>query len=249
MNFLKTNASHANASHANAGQANLFVKRHPDYKRYRPLIGSIICVEGLIGAGKSTAAKSIVRYLEKIGLKAIFYNEYLNEDLLHQYLNDMDKYAYSFQLFMLGKRAEIYRNAAEKASEGFICVIDRSVAGDWAFAKMQKDAGKISGEDWKTYNSVMSAEQLIEPSFTVYLQCSPETAVSRTQKRNRRGEETYEISYFENLRESYMHSLGKIKHPLIMISWGEDQSLCDENLLSDNTCVFILERLREESIK
>ena len=79
----------------------MFQSRHPLYDTYRPLIGSSILLEGSIGVGKSTVGKSLEKFFKNIGLKARFYPEYVNEPLLNQYISDMNKYAYSFQLIML----------------------------------------------------------------------------------------------------------------------------------------------------
>lgn len=122
-------------------------------KACRQFIGRIIAVEGGIGAGKSTFGQTLTEYLTDSGLRARYYPEYINQKLLSQYIGDMKKYAYSFQMVMLTMRINIYREAVDFARTGGIAVIDRSLVGDYTFAKMQKETGRISDSEWESIST------------------------------------------------------------------------------------------------
>ena len=79
--------------------------------KYESLRYGIYTIEGIIGVGKTTLGKSLEKFLNERGIKTKFYPEYVNKDLLDQYIKNMKQYAYSFQLVMLFKRLEIYREA------------------------------------------------------------------------------------------------------------------------------------------
>lgn len=81
----------------------MFTNRHPMYEKLRSLKGGIYIIEWIIGIGKTTLGTSLENYLNNIGLKCKFYKEYYNEDLLNQFIGDMKKYAYFFQMMMAVK--------------------------------------------------------------------------------------------------------------------------------------------------
>src|SRR5687767_9035911 len=113
----------------------MFTNRDPNYDKFKSLKGGVFTIEGIIGAGKTTLGKSLEQFLNECGIKTRFFPEYINKDLLSQYIGDMKRYAYSFQLIMLCKRIEIYRIAEAFASTGGVALIDRSIIGDMSFAR------------------------------------------------------------------------------------------------------------------
>ena len=189
--------------------------------KYRCLAGSIITLEGLIGVGKSTLGISLENYLNKIGIKARFFPEYLCEPLLKQYISDMKKYSYSFQIIMLQKRLEIYQKAHQYSLTGGIAIVDRSLIGDYTFAKMQNQAGFISSEEMEVYLSIMNQEITIEPTNIIFLDCLPEVAYQRMIGRGNQAEKKgYSIDYFEKLSEAYQKTLKKTFHKVTKIDWN-----------------------------
>lgn len=133
----------------------MFADRHSDFDKLKYLKGGIYTIEGIIGVGKTTLGRSAERYLNNIGLKEKFYPEYVNKELLAQYIGNMKRYAYSFQMIMLCKRIEIYREAERLAETGGVALIDRSIIGDMTFARMQKDNGNFTEDEWNIYLSLM----------------------------------------------------------------------------------------------
>lgn len=213
----------------------MFSSRHVAYEKYRSLKASVITLEGLIGAGKTSLGNSLEHYLKSIGIDAKFFAEYRNDLLLDQFISDMKTHAYTFELFMLAKRGEIYREAQRYAATGGVAIIDRSIVGDWAFTYMQYKNGNITDKDWDVYNSMLEDEQFPEPSYTVLLQCSSQKAISRTKKRGIISEQKYQLNYFEDLTEAYNQAFMQINHPLIKITWEHDKKLPMGRLSPEDT--------------
>ena len=181
-----------------------FAFRNPDYVRFKSLKGGIYTIEGIIGVGKTTFGRSVESYLNEIGISAKFFPEYVNKQLLTQYIGDMPRYAYAFQMIMLCKRIEIYRQAELFASTGGVAFIDRSIIGDLTFARMQKDNGNFTSDEWDIYLSLMKQDIQMEPTASIYLKCSTKTALKRINRRGIRSEiEGYTPEYIEQLRLSY----------------------------------------------
>src|SRR5690606_19019230 len=86
---------------------------------------------------------------------------------------------YAFQMIMLYKRIEIYREAERFAASGGIALVDRSMIGDMTFARMQKNNGNFTDDEWKIYLLTMEKEIQLVPTANIYLYCSPETSLER----------------------------------------------------------------------
>lgn len=122
-----------------------FKSVNPELRKYGAVLRGKVCIiEGLISAGKSTASAELEKFVTKLGIPCKFFPEPLIPELLALFLSDQKKYAFSFQLTMLVKRQAIYREAFEYAKQGYFCIIDRSIHGDFCFALMHKNRGNIT---------------------------------------------------------------------------------------------------------
>lgn len=220
----------------------MFSQRPRYYHNFTCFRASVITIEGGIGVGKTSLGRSIERFLNKIGIKAKFFPEYVNQTLLAQFIGDMNRHAYSFELFMLAKRAEIYRDAQRFADLGGLAIIDRSINGDWAFTKMQYDAGRITEDDWVTYQDILKAENFNEPSLTIFLDCDIERSMARISKRGRGCESDYTVEYLQKLGTAYDESFDRINHQIYYFEWDEDKNLDEDgHLLDDDVEKFLYE--------
>jgi len=208
-----------------------FTPVDPNAKKFQSLRSSIIIVEGVIGVGKTTFGRSTAAFLDSVGLKARFFPEFVNDVLLKQYIGDMGKYAYSFQLFMLTKRLEIYKEAQRFAEAGGIAIVDRSLPGDMAFAKMQYTNGNITEEEWKVYLSLAEQDSQPEPRAVIFLECSPEKSLDRTLRRGNKAETSgYTLGYMKQLSEAYKAVIEQLKCSLVKVDWNEDRTVINSRL-------------------
>lgn len=223
---------------------NMFATRDPLYNKFKALKGGVFTIEGIIGVGKTTLGRSLEAFLNSIGLKARFYPEYVNKELLSQYIGDMKRYAYSFQMVMLCKRIEIYREAERFANEGGVALIDRSIIGDMTFARMQKDNGNFTDDEWRIYLSLMKQEIQLTPTASVYLYCTADTSLARVKQRGIEAEiKGYTREYMEQLHKAYEVSISEctnVKH--IWIGWDTSMKL-ENGLLTNNLTQEILAML------
>jgi deoxyadenosine/deoxycytidine kinase len=224
----------------------LFTPVTEEQRKLRFLRGSIIVLEGLIGVGKSTLGRSIEKYLQELGFDARFYKEFVNEKFLSLYINDMENQSVCFQSVMLMQRFNIYREATTYAKTGGIAIVDRSLLGDFAFAKMQKKY--YSDEEWEAYMSLMIKGQAIQPSYMVYLDCSPEVAFSRMQGRGFASEvDGYTLAYFNELDEYYKESMVEVADSVSVVPWEDDKYVYtgDNEYLEMEVCKNFLLSLRD----
>jgi deoxyadenosine/deoxycytidine kinase len=199
---------------------NPFTKPHQDYYRYTCLRGCIFVLEGLIGVGKSTLGKSLETTLNDVGVSATFLAEFVSSDLLEQYISDMGKYAYTFQMIMLCKRLEIYREAQRRAKQGEVVFVDRSLVGDYVFALLHSRCGNLSEEEFQIYQAMLHSEKPIEPTTTLFLQADVPTCISRAAKRGRKSEDAYDTKYFEALSSTYDEVFAQMSPPCTTVDWS-----------------------------
>lgn len=199
---------------------------NPNLRKYGPCLrGKVLIVEGLISAGKSTAGSELEKFAKELGIPCKLFPEPLIEGFLGLFLGDQKKYAFAFQIGMLVKRQAIYREAFELSKQGYFCIIDRSLHGDYCFAMMHKNSGNITDVEWKAYLDVLHSEQFEHPDYVVYLETTPNNAFKRCINRARKGENTYTLKYFQELFEVYRNVIPvSPSKSILVIDWNEDRT-------------------------
>ena len=224
--------------------ASPFKYEDPQLRKYGPMLkGRILILEGHIAAGKSTAGKELTKFLTDLGIKTKFFPEPLIPGLLKLFLSDQKKYAYSFQLAMLVKRQAIYREARTLADQGYFCIIDRSLHGDYCFALMHKNRGNITEQntldqdsptEWGSYLEVLASEEFQKPDYVVYLKVTAKKAIERCKNRDRNGEKAYDIKYFEELGKIYDSTIPQSPSlGYLVLDWNEDRCGCKSRIVTD----------------
>ncbi len=216
----------------------LFTKSNEVHNKYRSFFGSIIVLEGVIGVGKSTLGIALEKYFTQLGLSAKFYPEHVYHPLLEQYISDMKKYYYPFQLHMLENRMRIYKEAYQFSLTGGIAIVDRSIIGDLTFAQMQLKAGFIDQTEFEMIKRVMRDTKCPEPTVVLYLHCTPEVAFERMLKRGIESEKNgYTMEYFTKLNYNYENVIHECDHNILKIDWNTDKE-------SQENASEIVEKLR-----
>lgn len=156
----------------------------------------MIVVDGVVGVGKSTfmnilSEKGYIPYPEPV----------LDNPLLEKFYYDRARYSFPLQVFFLNKRFKFIKDASEAGN----AVMDRSIYGDVIFAKMLKDNGEMSDEEFELYKELLSnmLEHVKPPKLMVYLEISVDGAMNRIEKRGRDYEQIVERAYWERLNHEY----------------------------------------------
>lgn len=177
----------------------------------KSLVGPVIWVEGIIGAGKSTLAGMIADALQF----RVFHEPVDSNPYLEVFYQDPKKHAYDMQIHLLQRRYIMQRLASDEAIYGVDykgSVLDRGLPGDRVFAKMHMLAGNISSMQWDTYQQfyeVMCAD-LRPPSLMLFLDIEPEVALERVRGRNRSAESSLSLQYLTDLRKGYLDLMAEI---------------------------------------
>lgn len=197
----------------------------------------ILWIEGIIGAGKTT----LTRHLSKqLGLRPL-YEPVDSNPYLGPFYEDPKRWAFPMQIELLHRRYALQKIASFEHTQYAGAILDRGLPGDRVFARMLTESGEISDLEWGTYErcyDIMCCS-LMPPSLMLFLDVSPEVAMERIIKRDRKCE-TVSIDYLKSLHEGYMSLLDEIESGIphwakgirvMRLPWGTDMCFQEVELL------------------
>lgn len=161
------------------------------------IMQSVICIDGVVGAGKSTLGELLS---ERLGVH--FFREPVHDNpLLERFYHDQQRYSFPLQVFFLNKRFKMIKEAEQLSA----CVMDRSIYGDVIFARMLMLDGKMSKEEFDLYEELLHnmLEHVSRPRLMVYLDIDVDNAISRIRERGRDYEQIVARNYWSQLNEHY----------------------------------------------
>lgn len=192
-----------------------------------------IVIEGLIGAGKTTATNRLSEFLSSnysLNYRPMtepILNGRLGR-LLQAFYRDPQQYAFQLQVDVLTQRAALEREAlygiASHSLDG--AIFDRSLAGDTCFAESQWKIGNMTRGQYDTYLKLYDLVKrgAMFPDLLVYLDVDIQVLVERIQVRARQYEqEGVSQEYLEVLNESYQEFLKAMsRHTTVLrIDWND----------------------------
>lgn len=136
-----------------------------------------------------------------------------------------NEHAASFQFDMQARRHADAQRALDLQKQGVTTVIDRSLTGDYAFARMQHEDGNLSTAEWDEYCDRAEAADLLEPDLIYFLHSRPAVALERCTKRSRSGEDAYTLAYFRRLTNTYFACFEAVETPCLFVDWSVAREL------------------------
>lgn len=197
----------------------------------------MIIIEGNIGAGKTTLSRELAQALKaKTYFEPVEANPYLED-----YYKDPQTYALPMQFYLMSYRYEMHLDGIEHIwRTGQSCIFDRSIYGDYVFAKKNWQDGNMSDLDFQNYQQMRRVmfKTLMVPHITLYLKNDPEVSHRNIAARARGCEESIPLPYLQGLHSLYLEFMSEMKSMgsrVIEIDWNEFRPT-----------EFVLERLKEE---
>jgi deoxyadenosine/deoxycytidine kinase len=158
---------------------------------------SVICVDGVVGAGKTTLGEILARELD-----LEFFREPVDDNpLLDKFYHDQARYSFPMQVYFLNKRFKMLKQAATLPG----CVMDRSIYGDVIFARLLTEGGQMATEEYDLYQELLHnmLQHVARPRLMVYLEITTDNAVARIAERGRDYEQIVPRAYWERLNQHY----------------------------------------------
>lgn len=162
-------------------------------------------IEGNIGAGKTTFLNLIAQNIPE----AIIIDEPLKawdkkgqgKSLLTNFYKDTPRWAFTMEMFTLVCRIQEHMREQQRSHTPI--VMERSIySGYYCFALNSYKQGFMNDLEWeilKQWFTYLVQGKCKNPRGFIYLKLSPEIAWERTKKRNRSGEESIPLEYFQQI--------------------------------------------------
>jgi len=154
----------------------------------------VICIDGIIGAGKTTLIKSLN------DTYTCFQEPIHQWTLLSNLYSDMKLYAEPFQYQVLFSQYDQYQSF--KNVDGLVLIERSSETSLKVFTKLLKDQGLFSDEAYSVYekfNGLIGCK----PDFYIYLDLDVRSAWRRIQDRDRFEEQNITFDYLSDLKAEY----------------------------------------------
>ena len=175
-----------------------------------------IGIAGMIGAGKSTLAKSLGEHLEI----DVYYEPIADNEYLEDFYRDTPRYAFQTQIYLLNRRFQQHQEIIWK---GRSAVQDRTIYEDSIFAKMLAETGLMDERDYRTYLELFRnmSNFMCKPNLIVYLDVSPERSLERIEMRDREMEKGISLEYLTALYNGYEEFIADISRliPVIRVDY------------------------------
>jgi deoxyadenosine/deoxycytidine kinase len=178
-----------------------------------------IAIEGAIGVGKTTLAKTISNTIKCQTL----FEDYTDNPFLKKFYDENQTNSFSTQLYFLLKRIE----QAEKINRTDDMLISDFYFGkDELFAKLN-----LSELELEMYNSIRNKLNFIPPipDLIIYLQASTDILIERIKKRGLHVEINIKKKYIESVNDLYMKHFHEYTLSPVLIINTSNVNINDKN--------------------
>ena len=174
-----------------------------------------IAVEGLIGAGKSTALRAIRRLVTDVQV----FEEPVETwtEVLDNFYKKPREYSFLFGVTVL-------LGFAKKAALKPPVVIERSPATcRYVFNQTLFNDDLLSAAEWELFKDLYDSLKMIQPTHIVYIEAPVEVCMERIKNRGRECEKTVSADYLRKLEYQYELMLRYASVPVIRIDGTASQ--------------------------
>ena len=162
-----------------------------------------ICIEGNIGAGKTTVALALAKRRNA----AFLAEQFEDNPLLPLFYKNRKQMAFPLEYsFLLSRHAQLHNHFKRKSKK--ITVADFSLHKCLWFAKsnLNKEEFELYKTHFKIIESVAKA-----PALIIYINTLPENLLLNIKRRGRKYEKSIDKAYLMGVADSYKSGLKKVK--------------------------------------
>ncbi len=184
---------------------------------------SYIAIEGPIGVGKTTLARSLAHSLECDAL----YEAAEDNPFLNRFYRDPKAYALPTQLHFLFQRISQIEDIKQNDIFNVRRVADFLIDKDPLFAEVNLDSDQFAIYQ-KVFDTIILDAP--KPDLVVYLQAPTDVLIERIRKRGIESEQKISNSYLAQLNDAYMRYFHNYaKSPLLIVNAAEIDFVQDKN--------------------
>lgn len=162
-----------------------------------------VCIEGNIGAGKSTVLARLAQDGYPVHMEPV--HEW--KDWLELFYADKKRWAFGMQMRVLASLLEYPQE----------CIVERSTSSTrHVFAQVLYNQGDLSEKEFQVYKQYFEATAWT-PDAIVYVDASPETCFERIRARARPGEDSIDLAYLKKLDFHYNNLMRFAPYPVYRV--------------------------------
>lgn len=174
----------------------------------------VVCVEGNIGCGKSTALEAFAR--KRPGVPV--FPEPVHEwgDLLREFYANPSRWSLAFSLRVL-----LSFNAPKKSTEPIVVVERSPLSCRHVFSQLLFNESKMNQQEWDTFKEYYDMFAWV-PDVIVYIETPVDECFTRMKTRGRRAEESVDFQYLKKLDFQYETMLKYANVPIVRVDGTRD---------------------------
>lgn len=194
---------------------------------------NMIIVEGVIGAGKTTFVKALIKAHPSA---TPFFEPVNTNPYLTKFYNNMARWALEMQYWLLTNRFKMHQEAIKlEWAQGTPTIFDRSIYGDSPFASLLHSYGMIDELGYKSYCQHKECMEsfLLVPQEVIFLDTPINICYDWIHKdRARKCENGITKKYLVDLRYELLKVMDNLskKTTVTKIIWGPDKNIDDAKL-------------------
>ncbi|AIC95369.1 MULTISPECIES: deoxynucleoside kinase [Shouchella] len=165
--------------------------------------GTFICVEGVIGVGKTTLVTKLSAQFQTEPL----YEIVAENPYLEKFYDDMDAWSFQTEMFFLCNRVKQLEDIGKILTEGQPVLSDYYIGKNLIFAHQTLDEQKY--DQYKRIYNIVS-EHLPKPKGILYLKADFDTIMHRIKQRDRSFERKMDPFYIQSLMQDYDQAMTAI---------------------------------------
>jgi deoxyadenosine/deoxycytidine kinase len=181
-----------------------------------------VAIEGVIGAGKTTLAVKLAKFIDAKPML----EKFEENPFLEKFYEDISHYAFQTQIFFLLSR---YRQQQELAQTD---LFEQTIVSDYMFEKDKIFAYlNLQDDELKLYETMVGLleKSVPKPDLVVYLQSSVDRLMTNIKKRGRKYERSMPKEYIQSLNEAYNYFFFRYKSsPLLIVNTEQIDFANDE---------------------
>lgn len=174
-----------------------------------------ICIEGNIGAGKTTFCELLA---EDIACKLVL-EEFADNPFLPNFYKEPKRFAFPMELFLMAERFKQLQNHIHHRD-----LFSDYIVSDYTFVKTLLFAkNNLPEEEYRLFHDMYQilSEQIPNPDILVYLHRPLDVLKQQIMMRGRPYEQNIEAGYLQGLQNMYFEYFrNEVQFPILMVDLG-----------------------------
>lgn len=194
---------------------------------------SFICIEGNIGAGKTSFATQLSNDLSS----RIILEQFADNPFLPKFYNNPERYAFPLELSFMAERYRQFKHEIES-----IELFNPQTVSDYVFYKCLIFASvNLQEDEVKLYKSLFHIiyQNIPAPEIILFLHCETNQLLKNIQKRGRAYEKSITAEYLQSVNDMYFEFFKHQDKSIILVLNTTNLNFVDNNDIYMRICKLL----------